>query len=294
MANLKEIRNRIGSVKSTQQITKAMKMVAAAKLKKAQDAIIKIRPYTDKLNVVIKTLSSGLEDLSSNSFYQQREVSKVLIISVTGDKGLCGSFNSSIFRETNKLINSLNEEKTHHYEIDLMCIGRKGHDFFRKQDVNILEYHHDLSKNISFSDIDDIASRVLRMFEGKKYDKVTFIYNSFKNPAVYLTKVEQFLPIQPETEEVETEGAASNINYIFEPTEPEIIDSLIPMSLKINFYRNLLESNAAEHGARMTAMDKATENAQELLGDLKLFYNKERQAAITNEILEIVGGSAAV
>lgn len=292
MANLKEIRNRIGSVKSTQQITKAMKMVAAAKLKKAQNAIIKIRPYTEKLNGVIKTLSSGLDDLSSNAFYQKRDLERALIITVAGDKGLCGSFNSSVIRETQLLIEELSSGKGHHVEIDLICIGRKSYDYFKKQKVNILEHHADLSKAISFRDIDDLASRVLRMFENKKYDQVYTVYNSFKNAAVYQTKKEQFLPIVPAVEE--DSDTSANINYIFEPEEASIIDSLIPMSLKISFYRNLLESNAAEHGARMTAMDKATENAQELLSDLKLHYNKARQAAITTEILEIVGGSVDV
>jgi len=290
MANLKEIRTRIGSVKSTQQITKAMKMVAAAKLRKAQESIIKIRPYTFKLNEVINSLSAGIEDLSSNPFYDQRETSNILLICTTSDKGLCGSFNSAIIRETQKQIEQYLKDTSKHYHVDLLCIGKKGYDYFRKKNYNIIEHHVDLSK-VTFRQIDDIASRILLMFENKEYDLIRFIYNSFKNAAVYKTINQQFLPIEYHPNEIVDEKNQAYINFIFEPSEIEIINALIPTSLKINFYKNILESNAAEFGARMTAMDKATENAEELIGELRLFYNKERQAAITKEILEIIGGS---
>ncbi len=291
MANLKEIRNRISSVKSTQQITKAMKMVAAAKLKKAQDAIIKIRPYAHKLNEAIIELSQGLEDMSQNPFYKVREVHKVLFVVATSDKGLCGSFNTALIRETQHRIEELgNEHKNVH--VELICIGRKAADFFKKRNYTVIEKHIEMSSNVSYKRVEEIAAKVLRSFENAEYDQVYFAYNAFKNAAVYLTQVQQYLPILPgENDDESEETSLSNINFIFEPDEETIINSLIPMSLKIIFYRNILESNAAEHGARMTAMDKASENANEIINDLKLFYNKARQAAITKEILEIVGGT---
>ena len=292
MSNLKEIRKRIVSVKSTQQITRAMKMVSAAKFKKAQNAILKIRPYSNKIKEVLSQLSESIDDLSHNPYYQQREIKKILLLVVTSDKGLCGSFNSSVIRETVK--------EVQHYsalpgkpQIDIVCIGKKGYDFFSKGNYNITEKHFDFAGHIPFDRVEGMAEKVLGQFTTKEYDLVKFVFNTFKNPAVYIPTAEQYLPVIIR-EEDKTVISKKIANYIFEPSEQEIIEELIPTSLKINFYRVLLESNASEQGARMTAMDKATENAEELLGDLKLTYNKVRQTTITNELLEIVSGANAL
>ncbi|MBT3424246.1 MAG: ATP synthase F1 subunit gamma [Bacteroidetes bacterium] len=291
MGNLKEIRTRIGSVKSTQQITRAMKMVSASKFRKAQDAILKIRPYANKINEVIIPIAEGMEDLSFNPYFQEREVKRVLVIPITSDKGLCGSFNSTVIREAVNLINS------YEASVDLICFGKKSFDFFSrsKKGYNIIEKYFDLTSNISFSEIEEVANRILKSFADKEYDEIRFVYNAFTNPAVYTTTNTKFLPLESIVEQdLQSDQAKHmNHNFIFEPSENEIINELIPTSLKIKFFRSLLESNASEHGARMTAMDKATENAEELLGELKLKYNKERQATITKEILEIVGGTTA-
>jgi F-type H+-transporting ATPase subunit gamma len=295
MGNLKEIRNRISSVKSTQQITRAMKMVSASKLRRAQDAILRMRPYVLKLNEVMMELSEGIEDLSENPYYQDRQVEKILLIPITSDKGLCGSFNSNVIRETEKIIKSYPSIGKKKFKIDLICLGKKGWDHFRKRGYNVVGNYTDLSKNIKYTEVEQIADKVLAQFAHKDYDLILFIYNSFKNAAVYKTTPQQFLPlILEEFERPRTTEKQYKPNFIFEPSDFGIFTQLIPRSLKLNFYRVILESNAAEHGARMTAMNNATENAEELVGELRLTYNKERQATITREIIEIVSGAQGV
>jgi F-type H+-transporting ATPase subunit gamma len=294
MGNLKEIRNRIVSVKSTQQITRAMKMVSAAKLKKATDAIIRIRPYSYKLKEVIETLADGIDDLQSNPYYDRRPEIKVLIIPVTSDKGLCGSYNSSVIRETQRQLNLYKTRRDKRAKLDLVCIGKKGAEFFKKHGFNVIQTYTNMSVHTKYDTVEEIAAWVLDQFKLKEYDTVKFVYNTFKNAAVYYTTLEKFLPIETEPSKKKSFKDITVHNFIFEPNEEQIISELIPTSLRVNFFRVVLESIASEHGARMTAMDNATENAEELLGELKLHYNKARQASITNEILEIVGGANAL
>lgn len=294
MGNLKEIRNRIVSVKSTQQITRAMKMVSAAKLKKATDAIVRIRPYSYKLKEVIETLAEGIDDLHSNPFYDKRPEIKVLIIPVTSDKGLCGSYNTSVIRETQRQLNLYKTRRDKRAKLDLVCIGKKGAEYFKKHGFNVIQTYTNMSVHTKYETVDEIAAWVLNEFRLKEYDTVKFVYNTFKNAAVYYTTLEKFLPIEVEPSKKKAFKNITVHNFIFEPTEEEIINELIPTSLRVNFFRVILESIASEHGARMTAMDNATENAEDIINELKLNYNKARQASITNEILEIVGGANAL
>ncbi len=284
MANLKEIRNRISSIGSTMQITSAMKMVSAAKLKKAQDAITAMRPYSSKLTELLQSLSATLEGNTGGAYSEQREVKKVLLVSVTSNRGLCGGFNSSIIKETVKTI----KEKYNNTEVDIFSIGKKGNDILSKE-YNVIENNNAIFDNLTFDNASEIAEQLMNLFVEGTYDKIELVYNRFKNAATQIAMVEQFLPIQP----VESEENV-NLDYIFEPSKEEIVLQLIPKSLKTQLYKALRDSFAAEHGARMTAMHKATDNAKELRDDLKLTYNKARQAAITNEILEIVGGAEAL
>jgi F-type H+-transporting ATPase subunit gamma len=286
MANLKEIRNRITSIKSTMQITSAMKMVSAAKLKKAQDAISAMRPYSSKLTELLQNLSATLEGDAGGVYSTQREVSKVLVVAVTSNRGLCGGFNSSITKEVVSLI----EEKYSNVEVDLYGIGKKGADILSKK-FNIIETKNDIFDTLTFDNVATIAEELMQLYSAGTYDKIELVYNQFKNAATQIPQVEQFLPIKP----IEGEGAAvMNSDYIFEPSKLEIIEALIPKSLKTQLYKAIRDSFASEHGARMTAMHKATDNAKELRDELLLTYNKARQAAITNEILEIVGGAEAL
>ncbi len=284
MANLKEIRNRITSIKSTMQITSAMKMVSAAKLKKAQDAITAMRPYSSKLTELLQSLSASLEGNTSGAYSQQREVDKVLLIAVTSNRGLCGGFNSSIIKKT---INTINETYNG-IEADVVTIGKKGNDILSKE-CNVVENRSDVFDDLAFDNVAVIAEKLMNLFTEKAYDKIEIIYNRFKNATTQITMIEQFLPIQP----VETSEGV-NSDYIFEPSKKEIVLHLIPKSLKTQLYKAVRDSFAAEHGARMTAMHKATDNAKELRDELLLTYNKARQATITNEILEIVGGAEAL
>ncbi|WP_028891522.1 ATP synthase F1 subunit gamma [Tenacibaculum sp. 47A_GOM-205m] len=284
MANLKEIRNRITSIKSTMQITSAMKMVSAAKLKKAQDAITAMRPYSSKLTELLQSLSATLDSDAGGVYSTEREVNKVLLVSITSNRGLCGGFNSSIIKETVKTIN----EKYNNTTVDLLTIGKKGNDILSK-DYTVIENRNDIFDDLTFDNVAEVAEKLMNLFVDGSYDKIEIIYNRFKNAATQIAEVEQFLPIQP----VEGEANA-NLDYIFEPSKEEIILELIPKSLKTQLYKAIRDSFAAEHGARMTAMHKATDNATELRDELLLTYNKARQAAITNEILEIVGGAEAL
>ena len=285
MANLKEIRNRIGSIKSTMQITSAMKMVSAAKLKKAQDAIIAMRPYSSKLTELLQNLSTTLDGEIGGAYTNQREVSKVLLVVVTSNRGLCGGFNSSIVKETIRNI----EENYSNVSVDIFGLGKKGADVLGKE-YNVIETNNEIFDNLTFANTAEIAEKLMHLFVDGTYDKIEIIYNQFKNAATQIPQVEDFLPIK-----AVAEGQSnSNTDYIFEPSKEEIILELIPRSLKMQLYKAVRDSFAAEHGARMTAMHKATDNAKELRDELLLTYNKARQAAITNEILEIVGGAEAL
>jgi len=289
MANLKEIRNRISSVGSTMQITSAMKMVSAAKLKRAQDAIIQMRPYASKLKEILTNLSSTL-DLSENAYSEKRSGGKILVVGVTSNRGLCGGFNNNVIKKVNELtVSDFKDEDVH-----VLCIGKKIRDVIKRTDYHYtneyLEPREDVYANLTFENVSEIAEEVMRLFREGEFSKVFVVYNRFVNAATQVVEAEQFLPIEePESDENTTIG-----DYIFEPSKLEIVDDLIPKSLKVQLFKAILDSNAAEHGARMTAMHKATDNANELQKTLKLSYNKARQAAITNEILEIVGGAEAL
>ena len=291
MASLKEVRGRIISVNSTQQITKAMKMVAAAKLRRAQDNIIKIRPYAEKLNTILNNLSATLDDAADNPFSVEREVKKVLIVVVTSDRGLAGAFNSNVVKGAMNLLNEKYKSLAKS-NITLMCIGKKGFEFFSKKYFKVVGDFSTTFHHLNFDSSRKAAEFAMSGFTNNEFDRVEIVYNEFKNVATQIVRQEQFLPVKKEKADVKS--ATANVDYIFEPSKAEIVAELIPKSLKIQFYKSLLESNASEHGARMTAMDKATENAKELLKELKLTYNRTRQAAITKEILEIVGGSEAL
>jgi F-type H+-transporting ATPase subunit gamma len=291
MASLKEVRNRIQSVTSTQQITKAMKMVSASKLRRAQDSIIQIRPYAQKLSAILSNLSAGAEDSLVSRLSEVRPERKILLVVITSDRGLSGAFNSNIIKATNYLLATRYKAQDAQGNVHLMCIGRKGWDYFRKKDIKMIETHVGVFGSLKFDTARVAAEEAIQAYLDGGYDRVELIYNEFKNVATQIIRTEQFLPI---VESAEQEKATTGTDYILEPSADAIIDELTPKSLKIQFYKALLESNASEHGARMTAMDKATENAGELIKELKLTYNRTRQAAITKEILEIVGGAEAL
>ena len=284
MANLKEIRNRISSIGSTMQITSAMKMVSAAKLKKAQDAITQMRPYADKLTELLQSLSATLEGDMGGIYSEQKEISKVLLVVITSNRGLCGGFNSSVIKAAVKNI----EDNYKGKQVDLLTVGKKGNDLLSKSH-NVIENNNQVFDDLTFDNVAEIAVNIMKLFADGKYDKVELVYNRFKNAATQIATIEQFLPIAP----IEAD-ANVNTDYIFEPGKAQIVLELIPKSLKTQLYKAVRDSFASEHGARMTAMHKATDNATELRNDLLLTYNKARQAAITNEILEIVGGAEAL
>ncbi|WP_285650408.1 ATP synthase F1 subunit gamma [Allomuricauda sp. NBRC 101325] len=283
MANLKEIRNRISSIGSTMQITSAMKMVSAAKLKKAQDAITAMRPYADKLTELLQGLSASLEGDGGSEYAIGRPVNKVLVVSITSNRGLCGAFNSNIIKQSNLLVAETYAGK----QVDFVTIGKKGNDILRKKNT-IVANHSGVFDDLTFDNVAEIAEFLMEQFTSGQYDKIDLVYNKFKNAATQIVMTEKFLPISVEGE---TNGAS---DYIFEPSKAEIVEQLIPKSLKTQLYKAIRDSFASEHGARMTAMHKATDNAGELKNELTLTYNKARQAAITNEILEIVGGAEAL
>lgn len=293
MANLKEVKGRIQSVTSTQQITKAMKMVAAAKLRRAQDRILQMRPYAQRLSAIMQNVSAGVEtDQLENPYAEEREVYRVLLVVVSSDRGLCGGFNSSIFKYTKALIAEKYADVEAGGGLTLMPIGKKAYDHFKKRGYRVIDDYHLLFSDLNFDRVREAAEYVMNGFTGGAYDKVEIIYSEFKNVATQITVNEPFLPISMEA--AEGEAPANPTDYIFEPSREYIFSEIIPKALKIQFYKTLLESNASEQGARMTAMDKATDNAGELLKELKLTYNRTRQAAITKEILEIVGGAEAL
>jgi F-type H+-transporting ATPase subunit gamma len=287
MANLKEIRSRITSVASTMQITSAMKMVSAAKLKRAQDAIVQLRPYANKLRDILENISSTLDSDAGGKLTEEREVKKMLLVVITSNRGLAGAFNSNVFKKANAMVLDNNAKGI---ETELMTIGKKGYDLMRKTNT-IYKNESTLWDNLNYENVAVIAEEITEKFLAGDFDQVRIIYNQFKNAATQIVMDEQYLPVQIEKGE---QGAAQSVDYIFEPSKEEIVTDLIPQALKTQFFKAVLDSNAAEHGARMTAMHKATDNADALRKELVLQYNKERQAAITNEILEIVGGAEAL
>ena len=284
MANLKEIRNRITSVSSTMQITSAMKMVSAAKLKKAQDAITAMRPYAEKLTELLQNLSSTLDGDVGGEYTTQREVKKVLIVAITSNRGLCGAFNSNVIKEL-----KIRSEYYAGKQVDVFAIGKKGNDILSKT-LSVVDNQSHVFDDLTFDNVTKIAETLTQKFVSGEYDKIELVYNQFKNAATQVVQTEQFLPLAP----IKSDKPASTGDYIFEPSKEEIVLTLIPKSLKTQLYKGIRDSFASEHGARMTAMHKATDNATELRDQLKLTYNKARQAAITNEILEIVGGAEAL
>ena len=285
MANLKEIRNRIASVSSTMQITSAMKMVSAAKLKKAQDAITAMRPYSKNLSELIQNLSSVLEGDSKNPFTQVRESKKILIVAITSNRGLCGAFNANIIKKTKQLLKDSYSDK----DVSIVSIGKKGSEILKKTG-KVSSSHDSLYDDLSYNKVGETSQMIMEQYENAELDEVVLVYNQFKNAATQIIQVEPFLPIVAKVSESNTVIG----DYIFEPNKADIVNDLLPKSLKIQMYKALRDSFASEHGARMTAMHKATDNATELRDQLKLTYNKARQASITNEILEIVGGAEAL
>jgi F-type H+-transporting ATPase subunit gamma len=287
MANLKEIRNRISSVGSTMQITSAMKMVSAAKLKRAQDAVTQMRPYAGKLREILENLSASL-DLSENAYAEQREANKILIVGITSNRGLCGGFNNNIIKRVGTLI----AEDYAGKEVSVLCLGKKIKDVYKRTPYfyanDTLEQMEDIYADLRFELVAQVAEEIMAQFINKSFDKVVLVYNRFVNAATQNIETEQFLPIVPTVSDSEAG------DYIFEPSKMDIVEDLLPKSMKLQLYKAIRDSFAAEHGARMTAMHKATDNASELQKSLKLSYNKARQAAITNEILEIVGGAEAL
>ncbi|MBX0334885.1 ATP synthase F1 subunit gamma [Pontibacter sp. HSC-14F20] len=292
MASLKEVRGRITSVSSTQQITKAMKMVAAAKLRRAQDNILRMRPYAQRLSGILANLSQLAEGSVSNKYSEKREANRVLVIVVTSDRGLAGAFNSNIIKAANVLAQGKYRSQQEAGNLTFLTIGRKGAEALSKRGYKVIGDYTGTFANLSFDTVRTAAERAMDGFVAREFDQVDIIYNEFKNVATQIVRNEQFLPIEDKPVEETANSMVSD--YTFEPSKEQIIEELIPKSLKIQVYKAVLESNASEHGARMTAMDKATENAGELLKELKLTYNRTRQAAITKEILEIVGGAEAL
>ena len=290
MAGLKEIRIRIASVKTTRQVTSAMKIVSAAKLKKAQDAIYQIRPYANKLHGILASLSASLESTDDSVYTQQRDPEKVLIVLISSNRGLCGGFNSNISKVAAKLVNEKYGTQFIKGKVSFLCVGKQGMRQLKFHSMKVVDNKNDIFNALSFENISAIAEDLMKLFEDGTYDRIEIVYNQFKNAAVQIQTTEQFLPVEIEKDD----STKVNTNYIFEPSKEYIIQELIPSILKIQLYKALLDSHAAEHGARLTAMHSATDNATVLLNYLTLQYNKARQAAITSEILEIVSGAEAL
>jgi F-type H+-transporting ATPase subunit gamma len=290
MANLKEVRNRIASVQSTQQITKAMKMVSAAKLKRATNAIVQLRPYAIKLKEILANLSGSLEG-SASPFIQEREPNKVLIVTVSSNRGLAGAFNMNIIKAANNLISEKYSSQYSNGNVSIVAVGKKTQDFYEKRNYKVIGNNNEVYTALTFENVTRITDSIMAGFVAGEYDVVELVYNQFKNAAVQIVTTERLLPL-PKSENVEVKE--SSIDYILEPSKEEIVEQLIPKSIKIQLYKAVLDSHASEHGARMTSMDKATENAGDLLKALKLSYNQARQAAITTELTEIVSGAAAL
>ncbi len=290
MAGLKEIRTRIASVKTTRQVTSAMKMVSAAKLKKAQDAILQIRPYADKLHQILTSLSASLENVEDSVYTQNREPEKILVLLITSNRGLCGGFNTNISKKAVELVKTKYSEQLKLGTIDFIGIGKQGGRQLKYRGMRVIDEKNKIFDSLTFDNVSEITQEIMNSFADGSYDRIELVYNQFKNAAVQIQTIEQFLPVEIEDDEDDN----TNHNFIYEPSKEHIIEELIPQSLKIQFYKALLDSHAAEHGARMTAMHQATDNASDLIKDLTLRYNKARQTTITNEILEIVSGAEAL
>jgi len=293
MTNLKEIRERKASVASTMQITNAMKMVSAAKLKKAQNAIVQFRPYANKLKEILASVGDSLKDDEDNQFAMQRDKERILLVLITSNRGLCGAFNSNAIKATIQRALSQYGNQMMAKQVDFIAIGKKGSEFLRKKGYNLIFDGSKIFDDLTFDRVASVAEMIMELFTEKEYDHVDMVYNRFKNAGTQILTEEQFLPIQVE-DLAEEPSLSSNVDYIFEPSKEYILKELIPRSLRLQFYKAILDSHASEHGARMTAMHKATDNAAELLKDLNLQFNKARQASITNQILEIVSGAEAL
>ena len=293
MAGLKEVRIRIASVKSTQQITNAMKMVAASKLRKSQTAIIKLRPYAAKLREILQNLSSSIENSEENAYSQERKPVKILLLVIASNRGLCGAFNSNIIKATLELLANDYRDQFQNDTVSFITIGRKATEYFKKRKYKVVESHDELFDNLTFNNIAPHAEKIMKSFALKEYDRVDIVYNQFKNAAVQRLVVEQYLPIAPE-QKAQTTTTQTLADYIFEPDSETIVRELIPKTLRIQLFKAILDSFASEQGARMTAMQKATDNAKDLLRSLNISYNKARQNSITNDILEIVSGAEAL
>jgi F-type H+-transporting ATPase subunit gamma len=291
MPSLKEVKGRITSVVSTQQITKAMKMVAAAKLRKSQDRITQMRPFAQKLSSILQNLSAAQTDASSDAWYSQvREEKKILLVAITSDRGLCGSFNSNIFKGVLKVMSDKYAAQAEKGNVTILPIGRKAFEFFGKRKFTIVGDYSALFSSLTYDNVSGVGEFLMNEFKAGNYDKIEIVYNEFKNVATQILRTEQFLPVLPPA----AKSSDAEVDYLYQPDRTEIMVGLIPKSLKVQLFKALLDSNASENGARMTAMDKATDNAGELLKELRLTYNRTRQAAITKEILEIVGGAEAL
>jgi len=289
VANLKEVRTRIASVTSTQQITKAMKMVSAAKLKRATNAIVRLRPYADKLRSILAQVSASVEGYES-PFTQDRKPERVIVVVVTSNRGLAGAFNANIIKAANNLIAEKYADQFASGNGSIVAIGKRGQDFFSRRNFNVIGDNNDLFGNLSFENVSKVTEHIMAEFVAGRVDRVDIVYNQFRNAVVQILTTEQLLPLLPEKKD----GQTAEPDYIIEPSKEAIIGELIPKAIKTQLYKAVLDSNASEHGARMTAMDKATDNAGELLKSLKLSYNQARQAAITTELTEIVSGAAAL
>ena len=295
MANLKEVRIRIASVISTQQITKAMKMVSASKLRRAQNAITQMRPYADKQNQMLSNILSNLDGDAETSFGKEREIQNAAIVVVTSNRGLCGAFNTNVIKAATLTINEKYATQRDNGKLTIICIGKKGNDFFRRRYPNaVVSDFVDMFNDLSFDNVKRAAQMVMDGFDQKKFDHVTIAYGRFKNAAMQFSEAEQFLPVKKIEVKKTASGSKKKADYIFEPDQSTLLQELVPSILQTSFYKCLLETHASEHGARMTAMDKATENGNELLKNLRINYNKARQEAITKELSEIVGGAAAL
>lgn len=292
MANLKAIRIRITSVKSTRQITSAMKMVSAAKLRRAQDKIVRLRPYANKLHEILVGLSQSLAESEVENIYGKRSSpDKVLIVVITSNRGLCGGFNANVIKEARRIVSEKYSDQYRNGNLQVLTIGKKGYDFFRKQKIKMLPEQNNLLNDLTFENVSRVAEQVMKSYVSLEFDRVEFIYNQFKNAAVQNLTNEVFLPVESTTS---GKANVAPVDYIYEPDKEGIVRELIPKSLKIQFYKAVLDSFVAEHGARMTAMHKATDNATSMIRDLTLLYNKARQSTITNQILEVVSGAEAL
>ena len=293
MASLKEIRERRVSVASTMQITSAMKMVSAAKLRRAQEAIVKFRPYAEKLQEILASVGDSIKDDEDNQYAVQRDKERILLVLITSNSGLCGAFNSNAIKATITRALTIYDNQMMASQVDFIAIGKKGADFLRKKGYNVVFDGSELFDDPSFDRVAEIANMIMGLFTDREYDHVDMVYNRFKNAGTQILTEEQFLPIEV-SQLAKESGTSSNVDYIFEPSKEYIVQELIPRSLKLQFYKAILDSHASEHGARMTSMHKATDNAGELLKELGIQFNKARQASITNEILEIVSGAEAL